>query len=867
MRKKNITRSPGIIISEKAKSYEASTDYMVNNLDFTRLDLIKEDETPIQSKRAWFMQGMKAILSVLTKISLLWKYDSITVIGSYTAMFMIFLNRLHIVHPGKLYWWGFFIHSRRVQRVLKVYFKLFYSKNVQFIVFSKNEQELYRERLGLPKEAFVYIPYGDWKDEGLLSGRKPLKECGYFFSGGYSNRDYKTLIKAWELSSEKLVIAGSRNNLDLMEYLSGPHDRQNANIEVFLDISPDKFDSLLKGATACILPFKDDTGASGQTVALKSMRFGKPVICSRIKAMEEYIDEGVSGEILDNMELQLAKIAYVLCRRTDILEKMVKEQDRIFLERFSYSAVTKALRQTFVKEGFSQNTEGDSCTEPNLMAGQFSILKEETGFQGCLSAVLGNGMILNWHESVPVFRDNEKDVTLIGRAWQVMPGKNAPQEEIGSLDLSGDFSRDKAVIEEMESTWDGRYVLLYKDYVFMDASGLFGVFYSRDGLASSCQVLAHAQEVPLKTYAPSQVMNWFPGPDTHYPDIKRLLPSQVYCIGTGELVPRQLMCNVPLENIQGNTLIEKFTGLYIHSMKNMGNLSKGKGLLLALTGGHDSRVLFAMMKKADINFSCFTAWHEGICQDDIILPEKICSIGKIPYYFIKRDEEAYSPWKEKLYREFDGGIVRDEDRLFYAYGQYDKVKEMCGGDIVVVRGGMWETATDFFGADFNGEIPSEGFFGHYEINPGSQEAGSISSYLLWCAKSPQENLPMPYRFYWEQRGGCWLSTIEQGFGLMNGIESVQPMNSRILLSMLFLFDRKEREGKSYQEAVTNFVMPELAGIPYAKDNGMDMAVPGRIFSKAVKMARKIKTVGIIETLKFVSEKIKRKIKQETRKRE
>lgn len=69
-------------------------------------------------------------------------------------------------------------------------------------------------------------------------------------------------------------------------------------------------------------------------------------------------------------------------------------------------------------------------------------------------------------------------------------------------------------IDMVEKNWCGRYVLIVQGRIYLDAADLLGIFYSKEGISSSSQILADVMELPA--------------PLTHYEQIRRLFPGQVY---------------------------------------------------------------------------------------------------------------------------------------------------------------------------------------------------------------------------------------------------------------------------------------------------------------------------------------------------
>lgn len=336
-----------LILREVRRAYEIPCRYLRDHAGFKILDLLPRDETPIQSKGAWLRQGLRASGRLLLRLGTLRKADELVLVGNYMSLFCVLLNRLHVLHPEGLYWWGFQIRGAESQEKLRRVLRLLYAENLRFVVFSAYERELYQARMGLPGDAVLYQPYGDWKDTDLERARQDAERGDYYFSGGYSNRDYAALLRAWEHIDRRLIVIGSRNNADLFAYTQHP---TNPNVEVLLDTPPELFEGYLNGARACVLPFRSNTGASGQTVALKCMIAEKPVISARIDAMAEYIRDGETGFLLDDFERELPAAIERLERDPALYARMVNAQTALFESCFSYPVITAHLLSLFAKD-------------------------------------------------------------------------------------------------------------------------------------------------------------------------------------------------------------------------------------------------------------------------------------------------------------------------------------------------------------------------------------------------------------------------------------------------------------------------------------------------------------------------------------
>ena len=473
---------------------------------------------------------------------------------------------------------------------------------------------------------------------------------------------------------------------------------------------------------------------------------------------------------------------------------------------------------------------------------QFAVLKKPVDLPGYRHIPLVEGWILSYHEKLPVYFSKSKQALLLGVAWQVIPGRESPEKELNELpmDETGHLSDDQVM--DLEESWCGRYVLICEDRVYLDNAGMLGVFYSRDGLSSSCALLARAMGLEEKRYAPHRVINWMPCPDTQYTEIHRLLPSQVYHFKSGSISGRQLLARrySPPEDRSRTT--EEFIRLFCNSLRNCADLFPEATIAVPLTGGYDSRTIFALARKAGIPFSAFTFEHQDIYQGDVEIPQTLCARTNTAYTYIKRKEKQYAAAREEEYNRQCAGLVQDEDRLFYAFGQYQELTDQYG-EIILLRGGLWESTKEFFKKYFDEHGPNSSFYDGLEIEEGSPEKEAVQKYFQWTETNRQEGINAGNRFYWEQRVAGWLSSIELGFDTMEHMVSLHPVNSRVFMNLLFRYSVEDRISKRNQQMMISSACPEIADIPFNNDRLYGQSAGSYYIRKARRLYERIRLMG------------------------
>lgn len=451
-----------------------------------------------------------------------------------------------------------------------------------------------------------------------------------------------------------------------------------------------------------------------------------------------------------------------------------------------------------------------------------------------------NDYILSYHKDLHVEYIKEKECVIIGDAWQVLPEKPSPCETVKALN---EDTLEK-ILEE-EYSWCGRYVVIYKNHVITDNASLLSVFYADNIISSNCLMLSKVLKLEEFVYKANKnnVMNWFPGPDTVYPEIKRLLPSQTLNIDTGKIDVKKLLHKIKKTDEETYSY---FIEIFINSLKNMKKFYSGKQLLVAITGGYDSRTLLSLMIKGQLPFECFSLEHDEIQLDDIVIPPVLCSKMKIPFTYVTRNKEDYKQEKEEEYNHFISGFIDDEDVKYYAHNQYQSLIDTYK-DIVLLRSGVWPLVSKNYETVFNSITPNRFFYEWFGIKRNSPEYNSLQKYLEWAHKNSQK-IPIDNQFMWEQREGCWLSTIETGFDMIEHVTSVNPVNSRIFMSLLFNLPKDERYAKHHQMKIVQMCTPELSSIPYATKIIYGETSFTKAKRKFKRFTNRLKTFGPIKTV-------------------
>lgn len=154
----------------------------------------------------------------------------------------------------------------------------------RFVVWATREVEAFSETFGLPRAKFVFVPYHTTFVE--WSNIQPY-EGDYIFSGGNSDRDYDTLIKAVRGLPIKLFIATNDSR-----YLSLTTPE---NVEI-KGCGEEEYIQKMAGCRINVVPLAPGLlRSAGQQTFLNSMWYGKATIVTDPEGASDYINHGEDG--------------------------------------------------------------------------------------------------------------------------------------------------------------------------------------------------------------------------------------------------------------------------------------------------------------------------------------------------------------------------------------------------------------------------------------------------------------------------------------------------------------------------------------------------------------------------------------------
>lgn len=208
------------------------------------------------------------------------------------------------------------------------------------VVYSSVEVEKYERAFGNGITRFVFVPLGIEIPEAT-----PAQEQPYLFSGGRSNRDYLTLIQAVRNIDVPLTIVAQKYNI--------PEGPLPQHIDVRYGVFGDEFDRLLAQAALVVIPLERPDESSGQLVLLRAMAFGKAIIVTANRGIEDYIQDGENVCVVPPHDVEGLERAIVSLMNSPEERQRLGAAARQQVKRFSISQQAETIADLLYQRAYS----------------------------------------------------------------------------------------------------------------------------------------------------------------------------------------------------------------------------------------------------------------------------------------------------------------------------------------------------------------------------------------------------------------------------------------------------------------------------------------------------------------------------------
>ena len=364
----------------------------------------------------------------------------------------------------------------------------------------------------------------------------------------------------------------------------------------------------------------------------------------------------------------------------------------------------------------------------------------------------------------------------------------------------------------------GQFVTITSASVFSDASSLMPAFFDRSArrVASSLRLLAGPGEKPVRPeLLHGSRPDWYWGPRTTFPRIDYLLPSQTLDLGSFEPKFRQLPSPSPLPAVDAAQRLESLL------CDGFGYLAENRRrILLAMTGGIDSRTLFAAALKSGVEFETYTMVSPHVHVKDVQVAKEISERFGITHSVLQMgklnsDELDWYLW-------FSAGLSVTLDTDFHAAGLWQRF----GPDVVFVRGLGFTLGRDKY-RDFLTDddvslfrVDPEAMWKRF-TRPWVRRAHvynrqAFESYADWfTATLDRSEMDFRDRLFLEQGMGSWDASAEHGIAA-TGTDRVSIANSTAVFELLLQARPGSKKSGPLQRDLIRAIEPSLLDYPFIK---------------------------------------------------
>ncbi|WP_083256965.1 glycosyltransferase [Arcticibacter eurypsychrophilus] len=268
--------------------------------------ILNQDHFSIASKWILIFKLLGDSFKVLSHLKELRRKNTIISVGYITVPLLIYRSLGLIKKRTSIIWEGFFLHNHRYFPAFKKLFRLFFCEDDSLLVYSEFEKNLYSNAFNLKSSNIHFIPLVFEPKPNETLHNQYTKEVDwnnitsdFYFSGGYSHRDYASLIEIFRKESTNLVICSSELNHELRNI------KMPDNVILLNDVAREEFAELVRRSKACIVLIKSNSGAAGQLFAIEVMYYSKIIIASSTDILKEMISNRENGFLVTDPILEI----------------------------------------------------------------------------------------------------------------------------------------------------------------------------------------------------------------------------------------------------------------------------------------------------------------------------------------------------------------------------------------------------------------------------------------------------------------------------------------------------------------------------------------------------------------------------------
>lgn len=417
--------------------------------------------------------------------------------------------------------------------------------------------------------------------------------------------------------------------------------------------------------------------------------------------------------------------------------------------------------------------------------GSSAILEEPIDVNNFVKIQLINGLSLYHDCDLDVYRySDNKEILVLGIAL-------------------GDHRSPERLFQSA-----GRFVVIEDGILTLDATGSMGVFYyEKPGtiLCTSSQSLLadlFGEDLQGRDLKGAR-MNWDPVPLARINGMKRLMIGQALDLNRNEVVSvsQQITGDLTFEQAKiqlSDELIQ--TADKLKSIK--------QPIYLAMTGGLDSRTVFAALIRAGVKFKAFTLiLNDARSKVDAKLAAKLCQRFGIQHLKLKRNRP--NKRNSEIYKAHSGGFGGDRG-ITYALGDYYR---SIPDHAVVLHGGCFEIGRRYYDPSFRSVRTDDSqklltdLSSQFNIST-KPETEALRSWIKYRMNNPIPGVDWVDLFYLDQRRGGWGAANRQEEDVFN-FDWLIFANSWRIIDIMLSAPQEDRKDENVQIGALEMLIPSI----------------------------------------------------------
>ena len=229
-------------------------------------------------------------------------------------------------------------------KLVKWIWRIAVKKIDKLVVMTQSEREYLSREFHTTLEKFRTISF--YAENAEFIGPKP---DGYIFAAGRMERDFETLIRALTSTSYPAIIVADANQKEKLEKI------KPSNVKILYNIPKEEYTQLLRNSKMVVVPLYEGAASRGQVVILEAMKFGKPVVCTRVEGTVDYLEHGKDGFFVEpSNPKELRDLFDTYFDDFEELEKTGKQaynsQQNKFSPEVFYNNYVQLIRQEYAKK-------------------------------------------------------------------------------------------------------------------------------------------------------------------------------------------------------------------------------------------------------------------------------------------------------------------------------------------------------------------------------------------------------------------------------------------------------------------------------------------------------------------------------------